>query len=502
MDKRGLDILIVDDDEEDLVIAGSLLREALKGVRLRLDTAETFEDGLSRIEATHYDLLLFDYQLGEKNGMELMREVRARGIDTPIVLLTGRGGEDIAVEAMKKGASDYLSKSKLSETLMRKSVRRAIELYENQKKRRQMSEALKRTNDDLELWIRELESRRRESFLLSEVGNGLQLCMSLEEAYSLIEQHISTFFTGRSGALCMCAPGNKVVETVAAWGERPPGKPEFDVGECWGLRQGRAYWVDRPGVQIHCPHLRDAAWEAHLCAPLTAQGETLGLLILEGDSPANSTSNGVERVFFATESQRRFAETLSEHLALALANLRLRDALREQALHDALTGLFNRRYVVEFLDKAVSSASRHHRPLSVLMLDVDGFKAFNDRYGHESGDTILRCLGKFLQQHSRREDIASRYGGEEFVLVLPEVSLSVAVAHAEQLRATMREALARDSVPGYLLPTISIGVSSSPEHGTSAQALLRAADAALYRAKNEGRDRVVTAEVTRGSATV
>lgn len=497
MNKAGLSILIVDDDEEDLLIAEGLLQEALKGIVLRLDRATSFEECLSQSAKTRYDLILLDYCLGAKNGLDLIQEVRARGIDAPVIVLTGQGSEEIAVNLMKHGASDYLPKASLSEAVVFAAVRRAIETHEEQETDQERREALRRTNHDLELWIRELETRRRESYLLSELGNALQRCARLEEAYPAIERHLSAFFSGRSGALCMLEPQGKRLKAVAQWGQRAAGKSEFDVDECWGVRQGKTYCSDRPGVTLPCPHLNGAALPAHVCAPLIAHGELLGLLILEGDSPAG-TATQLDRPF-AAKSERRFAGMLSEHVAIALANLKLRDALREQAIHDSLTGLFNRRYVEEFLGKLASAANRHQHALAVLMLDVDEFKSLNDRYGHECGDTVLKRVGEFFLQRSRKEDIASRYGGDEFVLVLPEVPLAVAVAHAERLRDEMREALSHAKIGWQSSPTVSIGVAAAPEHGFSPQELLKAADVALYRAKHEGRNRVVTAEVVSAS---
>src|SRR5262249_39619515 len=151
-------------------------------------------------------------------------------------------------------------------------------------------------------------------------------------------------------------------------------------------------------------------------------------------------------------------------------------------------GLFNRRYLEESLQRELHRAVRQTRPLSVMMLDVDHFKQFNDMYGHEAGDTLLRELSKTMELHIRKSDVACRYGGEEFALILPEASTEIARERAEQLRLSIK----RLSVPykSHLLPevTISIGVATLSDQYTTGLALLRAADEALYRAKGEGRD--------------
>jgi len=467
MNKGELNILIVDDDRDDILLAQSLLRDGLKAIALELDVAESFSEGLSRLEQSRYGLLFFDYQLGEKNGLELMKDIRRQGIDTPVVFLTGRGDEEIAVEAMKLGASDYLPKSKLSETLVRAAVRHAIELHEKERLRQGMESDLRKINRELEGWVKELERRSRESTLLNEVGNALQTCMTVEEAYALIAQRISEFFPGRSGGLCISDASRKIVEAVAVWGEHPPENREFTINECWALRRTRLYSVCGHGTAIPCPHLEGTPWKSQLCVPMMAYGETLGLLMLEGSGPAEDACDERKRRAWQS-AYYQFAETLSEQLALALANLKLREALRNEAMRDSLTGLFSRRYMEEFLQRAVSSAQRHNRHLALLILDIDHFKQFNDVYGHEAGDTLLRFLGDFLHTRTRGEDIACRYGGDEFVLILPEVTLNVAAQRADQLRLTFRSAPRSGDFPWSSPPTISVGVSAAPQHGFSA----------------------------------
>jgi diguanylate cyclase (GGDEF)-like protein len=492
MNKGELNILIVDDDEEDILLAEDLLREGLKGVSLELDRANSFAEGLSLAQKAQYDLILLDYQLGERNGLELMCDVRAKGIDTPIVFLTGRGDEEIAAQAMKLGATDYLPKSKLTENLARRTVRYAIELHEKETLQMQAEEELRKRNSELQRSVQELARLGRESFFLNNLTNILNTCVSVDEVYALIARHISDFFPGQSGALCIFDATRTMVEAVSVWGNSPPNKREFTPEECWGLRRGRLYGVEDSRAEIICPHLNGSSWISYFCVPLIAYGEILGVLILEGKGAEARVGPCHVSPF---QSQGDFARSVAEHLALALANLKLREALREQALRDPLTGLFNRRYLEEFMERALSSASRHRRPVSVLLLDLDRFKDFNDSYGHEAGDKVLRCLAQFLTLHTRGEDIACRYGGEEFVLVLPEVPMHVALQRAEQLCAKAKTAATRCDFPWHSMPTFSVGVAAAPEHGYVRETLLRIADAALYQAKAQGRDRVAVGEL-------
>jgi len=159
-------------------------------------------------------------------------------------------------------------------------------------------------------------------------------------------------------------------------------------------------------------------------------------------------------------------------------------------MRDVLTGLFNRRYLQETLGREIHRAQRLETTLGVMMLDVDNFKIFNDTNGHEAGDRLLAVLGHYLQDAVRAEDIACRYGGEEFTLILPDISPEALFARAETIRAGTRnlEVSHHGKILGGV--TISLGLSYFPQHGTDPDLLLQAADAALYQAKRSGRNRV------------
>ena len=213
---------------------------------------------------------------------------------------------------------------------------------------------------------------------------------------------------------------------------------------------------------------------------MIAEGEALGVLHLRYESDRGQTR----------ESDRVLAVTVADQIALALANLRLHHSLREQSIRDPLTGLYNRRYMEDSLERELRRGERHGTPVAVVVMDLDHFKDINDTLGHEAGDAFLAAFGEFLRTHTRMEDIACRYGGEEFVLIMPGASLDDASARATQLR----EAAGRLTIGhrgGTLGPvTLSLGIAVFPDHGTTERSILRAADASLYRAKQRGRDRV------------
>jgi diguanylate cyclase (GGDEF)-like protein len=224
---------------------------------------------------------------------------------------------------------------------------------------------------------------------------------------------------------------------------------------------------------------------------MVAQGETLGVLYLDSGRIEEGKAQAPSPTL--SEAQERVIKTLAEHLALAVASLNLRAKLRLQSIRDPLTDLFNRRYMEESLDRELRRSARKKLPLSVMMIDIDHFKSFNDSFGHEAGDELLKELARLFRAQLRAEDIACRYGGEEFAMILPEASLEIACERAEQLRLTASSSdfQYRGSKLGSV--TISVGVTCYPGHGTTQEALLRSADQALYRAKEQGRNRVVIA---------
>ncbi len=318
---------------------------------------------------------------------------------------------------------------------------------------------------------------------LNRTNDLLLSCMTLEEAYMVIGRGAGRLFAGYHGALAVPdETSESKSRVVATWGDLTAVPATFPLDHCRALRSGAIYEVPDPAGGARCTHLREPP-PAHLCVPLTVHGETLGLLHLGAGELLTE-----ER--FA--DLRTLAIAFSEAIKLALSNIRLQEALREQAIRDPLTSLFNRRYLDETLPRELDRARRLREPLAVAMLDLDHFKRFNDTFGHEAGDAVLRALGTLLGRTLRSSDLACRYGGEEFTLILPGSSLSDARARLDGLRESVTQL--RVPYQGADLPpiTVSIGVTAARAQETDAAAVLARADAALYQAKDGGRNQVIT----------
>jgi diguanylate cyclase (GGDEF)-like protein/PAS domain S-box-containing protein len=358
--------------------------------------------------------------------------------------------------------------------------------------RKQMESALEEANAKLRIALAESEEQAREAIKLTELVDILQSCQTAEEAYRIIGNTLPTTLSSPSGALCMTSSSRNIVEAVAAWGGAPATEKKFAPDDCWALRRGKVHRVNDAASPLRCAHVSGSLAAGYLCVPLAAQGETLGVLCLENTSQSPNPSLGSPEA--PMEALARRASAVAERISLVLANLRVREALRSQSIRDPLTGLFNRRFMEESLEREVRRAARNDEGVALLMLDLDHFKLFNDTFGHQAGDMLLRGFGDFLSQGARGQDVACRYGGEEFLLVLAGASIDAACKRAELLREDLKQLTVRHTGQVLGRITVSIGVSAFPGHGATVEELVRAADKALYRAKEEGRDRVVVAE--------
>lgn len=343
-------------------------------------------------------------------------------------------------------------------------------------------------NERLAQTVKELEDRANESRLLTQGRDELQLCVDVQQVYRSAAHSFSRLLTGTSGSLCMINNSRQSVEVVSTWqnGDRESAVEDFQPPDsCCGLRSGQARWRQPGQSEIHCTHFKGDAPEHYLCKPIVAHGNTIGVVYVQCDSPAevslvNERMDGLRQVIQLT--------------GMAIAALNLRTKLENQSIRDGLTGLFNRHFMQMSLERELFRAARRQQTLAVFMLDLDHFKRFNDTFGHAAGDAALRAVAEIFRSNIRNEDIACRYGGEEFTIMMPDVPLSVALNRAETIRAAvanLRVPLDHETFAEF---SVSIGVAIYPDDGVEADQLLRRADQALYRAKRLGRNQVMQYE--------
>lgn len=348
------------------------------------------------------------------------------------------------------------------------------------------SEAEREHAESLNLLVKELEIQTDQMYMLNDMARLLECCATTKEACTVVAQSIPKFFPeAHSGTLYTFKSSRNLVEAAVSWGNGPQSEPVFAPQDCWSLRRGQPHLSGGGKQDINCRHLEGLPSARHVCFPMVGQGEALGVICIEflrtggADGPL--------------EAQTRLGLTVSSQIALSLASLRLRESLRDQSIRDPLTGLFNRRFMQESLEREIMRARRKNHALSLLMLDIDHFKRFNDTFGHDAGDFVLRSVADLLRKSFRGDDVACRCGGEEFAVILPESSAHNAALRAEGLRKALRGFNLQHGKTRLGPISVSIGVAAFPEHSATTEQLLKVADQCLYHSKTQGRDRVTLA---------
>jgi len=356
--------------------------------------------------------------------------------------------------------------------------------------RRRAEEEVRLANAGLSNLVRKLEVKGAQETILAELRTFLQACSSAREIAPVIAHSMRRLFPNSDGALSLMSSSGTDFETAVRWGDaaEEPDETELSLDSCWALRRGCLHVVADPKSGLICPHMRHLAATAYVCMPLTANGKVLGLLHLRSRAAAPPAE--AHEMIATLEG---ISSMLSEMLSLSISNLQMSETLLMQSIRDPLTGLFNRRYMEETLEREIYRAARNKKQFSVVMVDIDHFKTVNDLHGHAAGDLVLTELAALLRSQMRGGDIPCRYGGDELTLVLLESSLEDTVAWCRGLKEKIKKLklgyLGREIGPIGL----SLGVSVYPANGPKVDDLLQAADDALYRAKQEGRDRVVPA---------
>ena len=424
------------------------------------------------------------------SGQSYDVQYRLRGKDGSYRWFLCRGNpiRDISGKIVKWfGTCTDIEDQKQSQQILEEQIlERTMQLADaNTRLQEEMSEkdfARKELDRQNERMMGELTERTRRATMLAKMGELLQSCVSRDEVFAAALGFAPKIFTAVPGAVALLDASRNVAEVIGSWVNCQLPATVFEPTSCWALRTGQPHLVVAGDNTAPCGHAAGVK-NTYLCIPIMAQGETLGIVHFQ------STDEKPE----LDTNELSFKTTFAGQVGLSIANIKLREALRTQSVRDALTGLYNRRYLEEILDREVRRASRAAQSLGVLMIDLDHFKSFNDTYGHDAGDVVLREIGVSLTKGVRAEDFVCRFGGEEFVVILPTADLAASRARAERLRTKTKELAILHQGRSMGMITISVGVAVFPEHGVSPRELMAAADAALYEARRGGRDQVVVA---------
>ena len=354
--------------------------------------------------------------------------------------------------------------------------------------RKQSEQRIKQYAETLDHNVDLLQAERNQIALVNEMSNFLQSCHSLEEVARLSKPFFLRLFPEHTGAFRVFAASRNQLKLVTGWCEGEI-LPYVLPDDCWALRRGQIHCYDASDGSPACEHCRDSHVDAPttICVPLQAFGETLGLLSIECVASARDVESDA--------TLRRLATMVGRQLGLTLATLKARETLNEQSIRDPLTNAFNRRYLDVLATKELAQAARYDRNLTIVMFDVDHFKKFNDVHGHRAGDAALVAIVSHIHRVIREGDWLFRYGGEEFLLMMADTDADDAFQKADELRRGIADLTI--TLDDEILPrvTVSMGIASFPSDAQDFDAMVEAADEALYRAKSAGRNRAYLASV-------
>ena len=451
-------ILVVDDIAANV----KLLEAKLAAEYFDVVTASNGEEALKLATQHTPDLVLLDVMMPVMDGFEVCRRFKAdpRTAHVPVVIVTALDQPGDRVAGLEAGADDFLTKP-VNDIALFARVRSLIRLkmMTDELRMREATGASMGINDPAE------------AFAASEAPETGRILV-VEDKEVIAERIRNALSAGNEVTVERSAPEALV---RAKGGDFDLFIVSMSLQSVDGLR--------------FCSQLRSLETTRHVPVLVLVDEDDTKRLVRALEMGVNDylmRPIDINELIARTRSQlkrKRYSDKLRQNFQLSL----------EMAITDQLTGLYNRRYMASHLSTLLDSAGKNGKPLSFLIMDIDFFKAINDAHGHDIGDEILKGFARRVEANVRGIDLACRYGGEEFVVVMPETDISFAYAVAERLRQQVADApfdISRP--PGKLKLTVSIGVTTSEGPADTAEALLRRADQALYKAKNGGRNRVVS----------
>lgn len=464
MSAKIVNLLLVEDNPDQTELTLRVFQKKEPAVQIT-----AVADGLAALEMlsrSHFDAMILDYSLPRMHGLEVLGRIQERGYTVPVIMVTGQGDETIAVEAMKKGAYDYIIKTRNYQEMLPQLVQKVAEKHRLQSR---LEQATLRARRLYEVSLAVTKERKIGVLAETLVQSARQL-MQTEGAVLFLIDTEST----------------EISSVMAAGIELDPRLflgPVASIG-LFGLAytEGRAVTIETPeehplwkATPTHRPLLRHL-----LTVPMVWQGKVGGIL---------GVVNKQDEAVFSPEDSDTLS-TLAVHAAVAVDNARFLEDVEKQAVTDSLTGLYNHREFQKRLTEETERGLRYGKEFSLLMLDIDHFKNVNDTHGHPVGDAILKEVVTLIRKCVRNVDICARYGGEEFTVILPETGGEQAKIVAERIRKSMDDGsfVVTSGHPVHI--TVSVGVASFPRDANSRERLITVTDEALYFAKEGGRNRV------------
>ncbi|MEW6684690.1 MAG: diguanylate cyclase [Candidatus Edwardsbacteria bacterium] len=430
------------------------------------------------VERGEVDVGLLDVILASKRDLFLLKAIRQADSDLPLILSVSKTIPEEIRKKLRQGLYDYINKPFGHEELI-SAVERAVER--------------RRLNLENKALLNDLQERVKELSTLNIIAKTLNSTLKLKEVLDIIMNEIKELVKAEAWSILMIDEKTNELVFEVAMGEKGEQVKEIRLK----IGQGVAGWVAQEGKPIVVQDVeKDQRFykgvdektkfktKSILAIPLISRGKIIGVVEIINKSGSQPF----------TEKDLELVQRLTEHAGVAIENARLYEKVERLAITDDLTGLYNSRYCDEFLEKSLEIAAREEAPLSVIFLDLDNLKEVDDTYGHLMGGETLREVGTRLKKLVKDPEIAARFGGDEFVLILPNQDVESALEKAEEVRKSIE---AEPFLVGRGVScriTASLGVASFPRHAKNQEVLLHKADQAMYKVKLSGKNRVGMAE--------
>lgn len=349
-----------------------------------------------------------------------------------------------------------------------------------------MFSSLIASREKLERTLLQVKNQSKEMVISNDMNNKLRSSGSMQETVSMALLYLKKILPFSSGVIYLMNHSKNYLEAVAEWNEPNVTEYIFTPDQCWGLRQGKIYFYINKDESMPCKHSEgESHIRSYVCMPLLALNEVVGVLHLQITNSHDMDQNEIIKLY---ENNNLMIQNIAGQISLSISNIKLYEVLKQRSTRDLLTSLYNRSYLSDTFERDVQRAKRNNTSIVVIMMDIDFFKNVNDTYGHEAGDAVLREVSKLLTRELRKSDIACRYGGEEFLIILYDTVFQDASERIEQLRQKISN-LQFHFVALFSI-TVSFGVAMFPEDGNNSEELIKAADQALYVSKKTGRNKV------------
>lgn len=464
-------VLIVDDEPSFRAVMVELLIDAGYVVA----GAESAEGALSMMEQCRYHVIFSDLRMPEMDGISFLGEVKRKDPSIEVIMVTSHTSVSSAIEALRLGAYDYLIKPLDDVAQVLAIVKRVSEKLSLEEEKKTLLEDLQKKNRELEESQKKVLQYSMDIAALYAAEKEILAGLDLAEVYQRAVACLSKL-VGLRPVLCwsLSESGKRLIPEAQSGLDRidprwtvqlsnPPAAPNWNIP--LELKQALVSKVAAGSALFH---------------PIFGHQRLFGFLALFD----------LKKAAF-TKREQEVLSRFSSSVAIAIENARLYENVKHLAIRDGLTGLYNRRHFEEVLRSETLRAQRHKQTVSLIFIDVDYFKNYNDGQGHLMGDEVLKQVGGLILRRVRETDTVCRYGGEEFTVLLPCTDKMSARRVAEDIRERVaaHPFPFREQQPGGAI-TVSLGIAAYPADAKTEEALVKSADAALYRAKQGGRNRV------------